>query len=563
MESRLRKPTSSRDRQSHSRCHGRRLPPCFGILLLLLLVAPTAAQESATVGRFVASDAARSGDAVPLELSVTNTSSEPLDVLRVASNQVFRYELAVAVPPGQVRTVAFAPWYFSASLDLPDQGVSLQPRRLARDTIVVLFDPADLRAEPLAAALEPWRAHYLRRDAQGRFVGTVLPCSASLDRLTSDLAIDSSATALAVSADHPRLVELRRMAVAAGLDLWTVPGDGSAPVLADAVPTFLRRLRDGNPERTQWLSWKRCARPDLFDLSVHSSPDRIPEALFVSDADPWPLERRLFVLLPIGVGLLLFVCLALLGPKWPRWVSLTSALVVAAGSGAWALAEAATVDVAFVDTVTLAFCDATTGRTFEQHVASVTAIGQASPQVSFDLPGSGAPRPLVADDVDLTVYEGMCLARDLEGRWSARELPMQPGLLMAFGVGCWTGGDASGRPTITRQSSGPEVRFTSGGTLTDAWVFSGGQAWPMAEAASPGVYRATASPTECSAAAFSEAAPADPLHRRAVRWVSRYVQRSDVTVLFGWAEDESPITTDARRISHGRLMIYLWPPLPL
>jgi len=511
----------------------------------------------------VASDAARSGDAVPLELSVTNTSSEPLDVLRLAGNQVFRYELAVAVPPGQVRTVTFAPWYFSGSLDLRDPGVSLQPRRLARDTVVVLFDPADLKAEPLTAALGPWRSHYLPRDNQGRPVGIVLPCSASLDRLTADLAADSSATALAVSADHPRLAELRRLAVAAGLDLWTVPGDGGAPALTDAVPAFLRRLRDGDPARRQWLSWKRCVRPDLFDLSVNLSPDRVPEALFVSDVDPWPLERRLFVLLPIGVGLLLLVCLALLGPKWPRWVAVTSALLVAAGSGAWALVETATEDVAFVDTATLTFCDAMTGRTYDQHVASVTAVGQAWPQVSFDLPGAGAPRPLVVDDVDLSVYEGVRLVRDLEGRWSVHDLPMRPGRLMAFGVGCWSQGGASDRPTITMQSEGPEVRFTSGRSLSDAWVFSRGQAWPMAEAASPGVYRASASPTECSAAAFSEAAPADPLRRRAVRWVARYVQRADVTVLFGWAEDDPPISTDALRFRHGRLMIYLWPPLSL
>lgn len=532
--------------------------PGAALVLLLALAVPLAAQHS-IVAQFAAADLGRPGDTVPLELSVTHTAAEPLSALDLAGNQLFRYRLAVTVPPGQVRTVTFAPWYFDGSLDFPAEKLSLQPRRLAREAALVLFDPGDLKADQLTAPMARWQQHYFAAAPGTPPRGAVWPRPAALDRLTAALVADSPAVAIAVSPDHPRRSELQRLAVAAGLDLWTVAADGSA-TLADQVPTTLRRLLYGDPDIPRRPAWKRCVRPDLFDLSASASPTRIPEELFVSETGPWSLARRLRMLLPAGLGLVLLVCLAMLGPRWPRWAQAAGVLAITGAATIWSLAEAQATHLVFVDAVTVSLCDVPSGRTYEQHLAAVTAAGRASPQVSFDLPGSGAPRPLVAEDVDRVVYEGVCLARDLDGRWSARDLPMQAGLLMAFAVGRWPdSGLAPNDLTMTMQSSGPEVRLNSRRILADAWVYAGGQAWPMADAGSPGVYRAAARSVDCSQAAYVDAAPADAFRKRATRWAARYVQRTGLAVFFGWDDAPPPVSTDGKLTAHGRLVIYLLP----
>ena len=517
---------------------------------------PTSGPDAAQVtAGFVASDFAVPGYRLPLVLRVVNGSSTALGNLCLRTNQGFRYEVAAAIPAGQVRKVSLAPWYFDGRFTFSRAGedeasgeaVSLMPRPLPADTALVLFDPGDVDPDRLTDHLMHLVLHYFPAGERSEPSGSIRPQPVSLGDVTVASLKDSVVSGLVVSDASPRLGELRRVAVGAGLDLWTVGADGP-PALVETVPGLLRRLA----RRTH-------VRDDLFDLSSADTAARIPDRLFRVHVPRWSAADRVRLTVPLMVGSVVLVCLALLGARWPRPVNVSCIVLVVTAVSVWTLVTIRRMQFSVVDTVTVTVCDAASGRAYTEDLASVTWLRRSALSLRFEAGGGGPPRALMPADTDRKVYEDILLRRDLEGRWSVGPLEMEPGLALGFGMSRWeAAGFAPGDVRLILQSEGPEVRLKTRRPLADAYVYLGDRAWPVAEGSADGVYRPVGHWSTVDGAAYAVAAPEDGFRRRAMRWVGRHVMERGVGVFFGWDDAPAAVTpAGARRRDHGRLLVWL------
>jgi len=496
---------------------------------------------------FAASEFAAAGAAVPVHLDVVNASARSMSELRIATNQLFTYRLDVALPPGRVGTVAFAPWYFDGPLSFGGAADTLSPRLLPEGTALLLFDPDDVRPERLTDHLMQWTLHYFPPVPGRQAQGLPRPEPVALESLTAPLVKGSVALGLAVSAERADLAALRRLAADAGKDLWTIDTAGTLALL-EAVPAPLRRLAARNH-----------VRADLFDLSAAGGESHVADKLFSIRSADWSADRRLTYVVPVVVVTALLVCLAMLGWRLRRAVKLIAALAVLVAGAAWIVLAVRASEFTFADAVTITTCDSPSGRAMSEHLVSVSGLRREPVALRFQTARLGPPRPLMAADVDRTVYDGIVLHRDFEGRWAVEGLDVRPGLLLAFGVNQWElASFPAGDVTLGVQSGRREVRLTAWRSLEDAWLYDGNQAHPMGAAAEDGAYRASDVPVSIDGAAYSCAAPADAFRRRVMRWVGRNVARPGTPVFFGWEAAATPVAADgARMVDHGRLIIWL------
>jgi len=498
---------------------------------------------------FAASEFATSGAVVPVRLSVANTSADTMSELRIGTNQLFTYRLDVAVPPGQVRAVAFAPWYFDGSLSLGGVADPLSPRPLPADTALLLFDPADVHPERLTDHLMRWSLRYFPPVPGSEPMGLARPEPVGLEGLTAPALKNSVAAAVVVSAERADLATFRRLAADAGKDLWTIDAAGVLGLL-EPVPPALRQM-----------AGRIHLRDDLLDLSPGGEPLYIPAKLFRIRSGDWPAGQRLKFMIPALVVVALLVCLAMLGWSLPIALKVMAALVILGAGVVWTLLAVGGSEFTFVDAVTVTTCDSPSGRALSEHLVSVSGLRRESVSLGFRAAHLGPPRPLMAADVDRTVYDGLVLHRDLEGRWSIEDLDVRPGLLLAFGATQWEPkAFPAGDVTLGMQSGRREVRLKRWRPLEDAYLYVGNRAYPMAGVREEQAYRACDVASSIDGAAYSGSAPAEPFRRRAMRWVARHVARQGTTVFFGWQAVPAIVQADRTGVAyHGRLVIWLVP----
>ena len=522
----------------------------LALLAVLLLAASVQADEQITLAP-AAGDLTAPGFAVPIRLQVTNASSAPLTGVTLEGNQLFRYELAATIPAGQTRTVTVAPWYFDGSMAFAGLGASLTPRRLPEDVVLLLVDAESVTAEQVAGRLAEMARYYFPDDDEAAATRRLWPRPARLDAATVLLCRDSAASGVVVSADHAGLSSIREAARRAGLDLWTIAADGTA-TLAESVPRSLWRLAGRRPG----VAASPHVRPDLFDLSDDDAASRIPRQLFRIFATKWSDADRLRLLLPVGVAIVVLLCLAMLGAAWPRRAKVIAVLAVSLLAVVWVLVVVARTDRVFVETVTVTVCDVPSGRALTQQVAVATALTRDRLAMTFRDPEGSMPRPLVAFEIDRPIYEGVRLVRDLERRWSARDVPIAPGGMAALASSRWSSGDFP----IQMQSGRSRVRLGSQKSLADAYLYRGGRAQRMSSLGG-GLYGVGQEAPLVDALIHDDAlAPTDPFRKRAMRWVAGMIPRKTHDVLFGWTDEATGIAAPGKKlIDHGHLVIWLVP----
>lgn len=530
----------------------------FAVVLVLTLAmscpaqTPAGDREESDVdlsASFLASDLAIAGRGVPVALNVVNTSADTLSMLSLGSNQLFRYDVEVAIAAGETGRVAFAPWYFGGPLALTGLASPLKPRPLPQQTVLLLHDPADVAAARAADHLMTLVLHYFPRateDVAPRGLAQLQP--ARLDELVPSLLTGSSAAGLVVSREQGRMDERRRLAAAAGLDLWSVAADG-ALTLEYSVPVALRRLAARNHVRS-----------DLFDLSSSDVLSHIPARLFRVRAPQWSFVERAKLLMPAVLAFLLLVCLALLGTHLPGAAKVVAILLIAAGASVWAVVAVQRTKMILVDAVTVTVCDSASGAAYSEHLAAVTALRPGSTRLQFDTVGGTAPRPLMPSDLDRQAYEGLVLHRDLGGKWAVEGLQVAPGTALAFGVGQWEG--QAEFPTedmeLRLQSGRAEVRLKKWRQLEEPFLYLGSQAYAMTDAGSGSAYRSFGEAMTVDSVAYSTSAPADTFRRRAMRWVGRNLAARTVTLFFGWEKVPAAAGADAAKVNnHGRLVVWM------
>jgi hypothetical protein len=527
---------------------------CFGLptLLAVLLLATAAQADEQITLTPAAGDLTAPGFAVPIRLQVTNASSDPLTGVTLEGNQLFRYELAATIPAGQTRTVTVAPWYFDGRMAFTRPEATLTPRRLPDDVVLLLLDAESVTGEQVVGQLAAVARHYFpdEKDAAAA-IKRLRTRPARLDAETVSLCRDSAASGAIVSADHAGLQSLREAARRAGLDLWTIAADG-APMLVESVPRSLWKLAGRRPG----VATSPHVRPDLFDLSDDDAASRIPRRLFRIFATRWSDADRLRLLLPVGVAIAALLCLAMLGATWPRRVKVIAALAVSLLAVVWVLVAVGQTDRVFVETVTVTVCDAPSGRALTRHFAVATALTRDRLAIDFNDPKGSMPRPLVAFEIDRPIYEGVRLVRDIERRWSARDVPIAPGGMAALASTRWSSGDFP----IQMQSGRSRVRLESRKGLADAYLYCGGRAQRMSSLGG-GLYGTDTKAALVDALIYDDGlAPTDPFRRRAMRWVARVVPRKAHDVLFGWTDEATPIEAPGKKlIDHGHLVIWMIP----
>ncbi|MBN2581862.1 MAG: hypothetical protein JXL80_02260 [Planctomycetes bacterium] len=543
------------------------------MVLAVAVTLPCAAAEtdSATV-QFAAADTALSGRTLPLRIDLLNTSASDLNSLYLTTNQFLNYRLDVLVPAGRRGTVSFAPLYFGGAMQLSGMrnaddsqrfllggaadeessdpaadAVSLQPRPLAAETVLLLYDGQSLDTEKLYECLGPWTDYYLAA-AGPQSRALLRPQPINVASLQADLLIDSPAAGLVAAASSPQLQELAALARACGLDLWTV---GAASRLEHPVvaPPALRELAAGTH-----------IRPDLFDAAVGEQAGYVAPYLF--QYRPWSGGVKLRLLLPvIAMGVALLV-LALLGGRLKRPVKIVALLVVVAATATWLLVVLGATPTHFVDAVSVVQVDLPTGHTLSEHLAAIYSHRRGSASLHFPGTASGMPRPLMVDDGGRAFYLGTTMHRHSAGQWSVEDIPLRAGSFLAFGAAAWD--DMAVSPDsveLSMQFRRPVVRLEGGPSLSDAWLYIDGHAYRLGDIGGDGTYQALGGGLLTDAAAMSDEAPDDLFRRRAMRWIARRHYRADRCVLFGWQGDASAaVEAEAAETTwHGRLLVLLVP----
>ncbi len=560
-------------RHSGRRCTGR-LFSCW-FLLTTALAASCAAQElggSATV-RFAVTDLALSGRAVPLEIDLVNSSASDLAGLSLTTNQLLNYRLDALTPAGRRGTIGFALWYFDGAIEVgslrsadgslrfrlggPGDGeasgliagaVALEPRPLAAQAVVILFDSRSLDAAQLHRHLASWTDYYTAVAGSGARGALVRLHAVDPDELRADLLTEAPVAALAIPAASQRREDMAALARSGGLDLWTVDAEGRLEHVVRASP-LLRSLASGTH-----------LRPDLFNPAVGEQAGYVAPHLF--QYRPWSPAARLRLVLPaVALGGAILV-LTLLGGRLRRFIKLMLVTLVVASAMVWTLVVLNATSTRFADTVSVVQVDLGAGQAVSEHLAAVYAHRGGLQALRFEGDAWGMPRPLMMDDGGRSFYQGATLHRHADGHWSVECVPLHSGSFLAFGTTAW---EASPIPPegvqVSMQSGRPVVRWQTGEPLADAWLYLNGRGFRLGDLQGQGTYAALGDGVLTDAAGVSDAAPRDPFRRRAMRWIARRHYRADRCLLFGWQSNSTAIieAEGAETARHGRLVILMLP----
>ncbi|NLX60796.1 MAG: hypothetical protein GXY74_17105 [Phycisphaerae bacterium] len=544
-------------------------------LMATVLAAPCAAEEfggSATV-RFAVTDLALSGRTVPLEIDLVNSSASDLGGLSLTTNQLLNYRLDALVPAGRRGSVCFAPLYFGGAIEVgplrradgslqfrlggPDDdaasglisgSIALEPRPLAAQVVVILFDSRSLDPDRLHRHLARWTDCYTAAAGSGSRGALVRLQPVDPDALRADLLTDAPVAALVIPAASARREDMASLARGGGLDLWAVDAEGRLEHVVRASP-LLRSLAGGTH-----------LRPDLFDPAVGEQASYVAPHLF--QYRPWSRAARLRLLLPVAALGGAILVLTLLGGRLRRPSKLALLAAMVAAAVAWTLVVLNATPSRFADTVSVVQVDLAAGQSVSEHLAAVYSHRTGLQTLRFQDAASGMPRPLMMDDGGRPFYQGTTLHRHSDGHWSALGVPLRSGSFLAFGATAW---EASPVPPdnvqVSMQSGRPVVRWHGGEPLADAWLYVDGHGYRLGDLAGEGTYAALGDGVLTDAAAMSDAAPRDPFRRRAMRWIARRHYRADRCLLFGWQSDAAAtVEADgAETTRHGRLVILALP----